>query len=77
MAALTENEWQDFATHEVAIEIGGFLEAWVVLSKPVRDLTLDELKAVASAAIGKYIVLRQERELQQFKLSSEREPILG
>ena len=61
LVAMSENAFQAHATREAALAIGDWLQASVRLNRPLRSLTLFELECLASAAIGRWIVVRSER----------------
>lgn len=60
-AAMTDDQFQAFATREAAMAIGDWLMASVNLKRPIRSLTAFELECLATAAISRWIVCRSER----------------
>ena len=60
---MTDDEWQAHVTREAAREIGEWLSARGAgkLRSPIASLTLQELEAMASCAISRWIVLQSER----------------
>jgi len=62
---MTDDEWQAHVTGEAAKAIGQWLEGRGRLHQPIRCLTMPELEAMASAAIGRFIVLASMRIRKQ------------
>lgn len=60
-ATMTADAWQAFVTSEAAGEIGRWLEGRGRLAVPVSALTLADLEAMASVAIGCFVRLGSER----------------
>lgn len=58
---MTPDEWQAHVTREAALEIGRWLEARGRLHHPIASLTLEDLEAMASNAISRWIVLQSGR----------------
>jgi hypothetical protein len=58
---MTSDEWHAHATREAAKAIGQWLEGRGRLHQPIRCLTMAELEAMASNAIGRFVVLAAER----------------
>jgi hypothetical protein len=60
---MTDDEWQAHVTREAAREIGEWLFARGAgkLRSPIASLTLEELEAMASSAITRWIVLQSQR----------------
>jgi hypothetical protein len=58
---MTDDEWQEHVTGEAARAIGQWLEGRGRLHQPIRCLTMTELEAMASASIGRFIVLASMR----------------
>ena len=62
---MTDDEWQAHVTGEAAKAIGQWLEGRGRLHQPIRCLTMPELEAMASTAIGRFIVLASMRIRKQ------------
>jgi hypothetical protein len=62
---MTDDEWQAHVTGEAAKAIGQWLEGRGRLHQSIRCLTMIELEAMASAAIGRFIVLASTRIRKQ------------
>jgi hypothetical protein len=62
---MTDDEWQEHVTGEAAKAIGQWLEGRGRLHQPIRCLTMPELEAMASTAIGRFIVLASMRIRKQ------------
>jgi hypothetical protein len=62
---MTDDEWQAHVTGEAAKAIGRWLEGRGRLHQPIRCLTMFELEAMASAAIGRFIVRASMRIRRQ------------
>ena len=58
---MTDDEWQAHVTRQAAKAIGEWLEARGKLHQPIRALAMTELEAMATSAIGRFIVLASER----------------
>ena len=58
---MTDDEWQAHVTRQAAKAIGEWLEARGKLHQPIRALAMWELEAMASNAIGNFIVLASQR----------------
>jgi hypothetical protein len=61
MTAMTDDAWQTHVTREAAREIGRWLEGRGRLHQPIAALSLGELECMATAAIGRFVVLASER----------------
>jgi hypothetical protein len=59
--AMTDDEWQAHVTRQAAKAIGEWLEARGKLHQPLRALAMWELEAMATNAIGSFIVLASQR----------------
>jgi hypothetical protein len=59
--AMTDDEWQAHVTRQAAKAIGEWLEARGKLHQPIRALAMWELEAMATNAIGSFIVLASQR----------------
>jgi hypothetical protein len=74
---MTDDEWHAQVTREAAKAIGAWLEARGRLHQPIHCLTMHELEAMATAAIGRFVLMGWERirtgppdeELTQFLLA--------
>ena len=62
---MTDDEWHAHVTREAAKAIGEWLEGRGRLHRPIRDLKLAELEAMAANAIGRFIVLASRRIKEQ------------
>lgn len=58
---MTGDAWQAHVSREAARAVGAWLEARGRLHQPIRSLTMAELEAIATAAIGRFVVLASER----------------
>ncbi|MGP6089777.1 hypothetical protein [Antarctobacter jejuensis] len=58
---MTPDEWQAHVTRAAAREIGKWLEARGRLDRPIASLGLSDLDAMASRAIGRYLLLSAQR----------------
>jgi hypothetical protein len=58
---MTSDEWQAHVTHEAARAIGQWLEGRGRLHQPIATLTMADLKAMASNAIGCFVVMGSQR----------------
>lgn len=58
---MTDDEWHAHVTREAAKAIGAWLDARGRLHQPIHCLTMPELEAVATAAIGRFVVMGSER----------------
>ena len=61
---MSPDGWQAHVMREAALEIGRWLEARGKLQGPVASLTLDDLEAMATSAISRWVVL-QSGQLQK------------
>jgi len=62
---VTNDEWHAYVTREAAKAIGEWLEGRGRLHQPIHDLKMTELDAMASNAIGRFIVLASRRIKEQ------------
>ena len=58
---MTSDEWQAHVTREAAKAMGEWLEGRGRLHQPIATLTLADLEAMASNAIGRFVAMRPER----------------
>jgi hypothetical protein len=58
---MTSDEWQAQVTHEAAKAIGQWLEARGRLHQPIATLTMADLEAMATNAIGCFVVMGSQR----------------
>lgn len=58
---MTEDDLQKAATDAAAMAMGDYLMEANRLAAPIRSLTFEELRGMASAAIGGWIVKRSEQ----------------
>jgi len=58
---MTDDDWHAHVTRESARAVGAWLEARGRLHQPIHCLTMPELEAMATAAIGRFVVLASER----------------
>ena len=54
---MTSDEWQAHVTHAAARAVGQWLEARGRLHQPIASLTMADLEAMASNAIGCFVVM--------------------
>lgn len=66
-----DNQWQAHVTGEAATDIGRWLEARGRLHQPIATLRFEELEAIASVAISRFLVLASERIRDQPDQSSD------
>ena len=62
---MTADEWQAHVSREAAKEIGRWLEGRGRLHQPIATLAMADLEAMASNAIGRFIVLASHRIKKQ------------
>ena len=75
---MTDDEWHAHVTREAAKAIGAWLEGRGRLHQPIHGLKMFELDAMASNAIGRFIVLASQRIKEQPEDSSDlRQLLLG
>jgi hypothetical protein len=58
---MTDDEWQAYVMREAAKAIGEWLEGRGGLHRPIRDLRMSDLEAMAQNAISTFIVKSSER----------------
>lgn len=58
---MSPDEWQAHVTREAAKAIGTWLEARGRLDRPIASLRLNDLDAMASTAISRFVVLASLR----------------
>ena len=58
---MSPDEWQAHVTREAAKAIGTWLEARGRLDRPIASLRLNDLDAMASTAISRFVVLASEK----------------
>lgn len=58
---LSDDDWQAHTTKAAAQAIGRWLEARGHLDQPIRTFTMIDLEAMATAAIGRWVVLSSYR----------------
>lgn len=66
-----DNQWQAHVTGEAARDIGRWLEARGRLHQPIATLRFEELEAIASVAISRFLVVASERIRDQPDQSSD------
>jgi hypothetical protein len=72
MDGLTDDQQQEVIVHEAALAIGAWFEAApALLKRQVYMLTLDDLKCLATAAIGQAALTRARLVSQERDLSLE------
>jgi hypothetical protein len=74
---MTPDDWQAQVTRAAAQEIGTWLEARGRLDRPIASLTLSDLEALASVAIGRFVVLASQRVKAEPGQNMDLEDLLG
>jgi hypothetical protein len=71
---MTDDEWQAYAMREAAKAIGEWLEGRGGLHRPIRELRMSDLEAMAQNAISTFIVKSSERRADHLNEPESRTP---